>query len=189
MNIFITGGSGFIGRELVEYLTSQGHRLTILSRAATPPRLANINWVQGDPSQPGLWQDLMREHEAVINLAGATIFCRWNRANRKKIYESRVLTTKNIVAALAPADHRVRVLLNGSAVGFYGNPGEIEVDESSGAGRGFLAEICTAWENEATRAEQFGVRVARPATNFQPNPGRSGSFRSGQLRGPGTGDQ
>ncbi len=161
MKIFITGGSGFIGRELVKYLSSQGHRITILSRATSPPPMTNIRWVQGNPSQPGSWQNEMLDHEAVINLAGASIFCRWSRTNRKKIYASRVLTTKNIVSSLSHSDHRVQVLLNGSAVGYYGDPGEVEVDESSGAGRGFLAEICTAWEAEAIRAEQFGVRVVR----------------------------
>lgn len=161
MKIFITGGSGFIGRELVEYLTSQGHRLTILSRASAPPPLANIDWVQGDPTKPGAWQDEILDHDAVINLAGASIFCRWNQANRRKIYDSRVLTTRNIVAALKSSSHLVRVLLNGSAVGFYGDPGKIEVDESSGGGRGFLAEVCAAWEKEANLAEQTGVRVVR----------------------------
>jgi hypothetical protein len=161
MNIFITGGSGFIGSELVRYLTSQGHRLTLLSRATSPPGLTNINWVRGNPSQPGPWQNEMAKHEAVINLAGSSIFCRWNKNNRQNIYDSRILTTRNIANALARPPHRVQVLLNGSAVGFYGNPGETEVDETSGPGQGFLAEICTAWEKEASRAERSGVRVVR----------------------------
>jgi hypothetical protein len=159
MKIFVTGGSGFIGRELVQFLTDQGHQLTILSRGSTPPRLTNIGWVHGDPTRPGPWQREMREHQAVINLAGASVFCRWARANRRRILDSRLLATRNVVEALAEPGCRTNLLINGSAVGYYGDGGDRVLTEASPAGAGFLAEVAAAWEAEANQAAKSGTRV------------------------------
>ena len=160
MKIFITGGTGFVGRALVEHLAGLGHQLTVLSRGGVTseggPRL-----VQGDPARPGPWQEEMRRHEAVINLAGHSIFCRWTAANRQRILDSRVLSTRHIVEGIRGAGSGVGLLLNCSAVGFYGNRGDQELTEDSGPGEGFLAEVCRAWEAEAIRAEEAGVRVVR----------------------------
>lgn len=161
MKIFITGGTGFVGRALVNHLISAGHQVTILSRRGSAVWADNPRRVQGDPAHPGPWQEILREHEAVINLAGASIFCRWNAPNRREIMDSRIVTTQNIVTALRSPESRVRVLLNGSAVGYYGNRGDAELTEESAGGAGFLAEICSAWENAAQGAEALGVRVVR----------------------------
>lgn len=161
MRIFITGGSGFVGRALVGHLTASGHQVTVLSRKAAAPTAIHAQLCQGDPTKPGPWQEEMRAHEAVINLAGASIFCRWTPANRRSILDSRIISTRNIVNALATPGARVKVLLNCSAVGYYGDRGDEDLTESSPAGQGFLAEICRAWEAEATRAEDAGVRVVR----------------------------
>jgi uncharacterized protein (TIGR01777 family) len=161
MKIFITGGTGFVGQALVDHLLEAGHQITILSRGGVADQAGNPRHCKGDPSRPGPWQEELSDHEAVINLAGASIFCRWNQANRRAIHNSRVLTTRNIVAALPRPGSQVRVLLNGSAVGFYGNRGDEELTEESAGGNGFLAEICTAWEAEAERAEAMGIRVLR----------------------------
>lgn len=161
MKIFITGGTGFVGRSLVKQLTETGHQVTVLSRTPTTTGADNPRQVQGDPAQPGPWQRELRSHAAVINLAGASIFCRWNRANRRRILDSRVLSTRNIVTALDASDSQVKVLLNCSAVGYYGDLGDEELTETSPNGQGFLAEICKAWEAEACRAEGAGVRVVR----------------------------
>lgn len=161
MKIFITGGTGFVGLTLVRHLLDSGHQVTVLTRAATNgtgatdfPRL-----LQGDPVKPGPWQEELRTHEAVINLAGSSIFCRWNQENRQRILDSRILSTRNIVNALPSFDSKVKVLLNGSAVGYYGDRGNEELTEASPNGQGFLAEICQAWEAEASRAAKLGIRV------------------------------
>ena len=162
MKIFITGGTGFVGRTLVRHLIDSGHQITVLTRvlptngAPGAPRLFH-----GDPVKPGPWQEELRNHEAVINLAGSSIFCRWNRVNRQKILDSRVLSTRNIVTALSPSGSMVKVLLNCSAVGYYGDRGDEELTEASPIGQGFLAEICQAWEAEAKQAEKIGIRVVR----------------------------
>jgi len=161
MKIFITGGTGFVGRTLVVHLITAGHLVTVLGRTTAAVQEKNLRQIQGDPGHPGPWQNELRDHDAVINLAGASIFCRWNQANRRKIFDSRILTTRNVVDALRLPGCQVKVLLNGSAVGYYGNRGEEELVESSCGGSGFLAEICKAWETEACRAEELGVRVVR----------------------------
>ncbi|HSH14297.1 MAG TPA: NAD-dependent epimerase/dehydratase family protein, partial [Desulfurivibrionaceae bacterium] len=117
MKIFITGGTGFVGRTLVRHLLDSGHQVTLLTRAATSGTGAtgNPRLLQGDPTKPGSWQEKLRTHEAAINLAGSSIFCRWNRENRQRILDSRILSTRNIVTALTPPGSMIKVLLNGSA--------------------------------------------------------------------------
>lgn len=161
MKIFITGGTGFVGRALTGHPTGLGHQVTILTRAATASQPENSRLVQGNPANPGPWQEEMRGHDAVINLAGASIFCRWNQENKRRILDSRILSTRNIVNAMATPTSRVKVLLNCSAVGYYGDRGDEELTEDSPVGQGFLAEVCRAWEAEAARAEEYGVRVVR----------------------------
>lgn len=159
MKIFITGGTGFVGRALVKHLVIKGHQVTVLTRTGTVTGAGNPQVVQGNPVKPGPWQKEMRTHQAVINLTGSSIFCRWNRVNRQKIIDSRVLSTRNIVTAIEAADSKVKVLLNCSATGYYGDRGDEELTETSLNGQGFLAEICKTWEAEAHRAEGFGVMV------------------------------
>lgn len=161
MKIFITGGTGFVGQSLVDHLIKAGHQLTILSRGNLGNQAGNPRRFQGDPARPGSWQEELGNHEVVINLAGASIFCRWTRANRLMIYNSRVLTTRNIVDALHRPGSLVKVLISGSAVGFYGDRGNEELSEKSAGGNGFLSEVCTDWETEAKGAEVLGVRVVR----------------------------
>lgn len=162
MNIFVTGGSGFVGRALVVRLLADGHQITVLGRS-TPPLVSEegINYIQGDPVQPGAWQEKMLCHDAVINLAGSSINCRWNQSNRRSIRDSRIISTRNIVDVLHRRDSLVKVVLNGSAVGFYGDRGDEELDETSSGGSDFLSETCKAWEAEARCAEELGVRVVR----------------------------
>lgn len=194
MKIFITGGSGFVGRALVAHLTAAGHQVTILSRSLPSTGGANPRLLQGDPGKPGPWQEQVAGHEAVINLAGASIFCRWNPANRREILDSRILSTRNIVSALDNPGGQGRTLLNCSAVGYYGDRGDQELTEESPAGRGFLAEVCQAWENEAIRAEVLGVRVVRCRLGVVLGPGgalakMTGVFRAGLGAPLGNGRQ
>ena len=141
MKIFITGGTGFVGSQLTKALTGRGHQLTILSRSAKYPRSDNSEIVIGDPTKPGPWQDIMKKNDAVINLAGYPVFCRWNEKNRRMIMDSRLLTTRNIVKALGNKDSKVKILLNGSAIGYYGDKGELDINEETPPGSDFLARV------------------------------------------------
>lgn len=162
MKIFITGGTGFIGRNLINFMASQGHELTLLSRSApdnTTSRLART-CLQGDPARPGPWQEKVPGHDVIINLAGASIFCRWTKKNRNSIHDSRVHTTKNIVESLTGSGDKPRLLINGSAIGIYGDRGDENIIETGAYGSDFLAGVSAAWEEEAGKATSYGVRVA-----------------------------
>ena len=103
MKVFITGGTGFVGSAVVKALLGQDHEVTILTRSA--PRgqshTSRVAYVEGDPRQAGKWQERVAEHDGVINLAGASIFCRWTRANKRTLRESRIETTRNLVNGLS----------------------------------------------------------------------------------------
>lgn len=162
MKFFITGGTGFVGTYLSRKLADQGHEITILSRHPKPrpgtPQA--ISLVAGDPTQPGAWQQLVPQHEVIINLAGASVFGRWTAAKKKEIYDSRILTTRNVVQALAQArELQTQVLFSTSAIGYYGDRGEEELTEESPPGDDFLARVARDWEAEAFKARDLGVRV------------------------------
>jgi hypothetical protein len=160
MKIFITGGTGFVGSHLSRFLIAKGHQLTILSRSTKSNGSANIITVAGNPTKPGPWQEIMKENDAVINLAGAAVFCRWTGKNRRRIMDSRILTTRNIAEALRDEKSRVRVLLSGSAIGYYGDKGDLSINENTPPGRDFLATVAENWEKEAMAAGD-SVRVIR----------------------------
>jgi len=163
MKIFITGGTGFVGSYLTRRFTDLGHTVTVITRSPRsddelPPGAV---FCQGNPNQAGTWQERLAEHDVVINLAGRSIFSLWTAKVRREIMDSRVLTTRGVVDALRNAGSG-KLLLSTSAVGYYGNRGgDMVLDEDSPAGDGFLAEVAKVWEQEAQRAEEFGVRVVR----------------------------
>jgi uncharacterized protein (TIGR01777 family) len=164
MNIFITGGTGFVGTSLCRALIKAGHGVTVLSRstrsAESLPK--GVSHTIGDPSQPGDWQEEASKCQGFINLAGASIFGRWDENYKKLLRSSRVETTKHLVEAIAKRESETpAVLVSASAVGYYGFCGDEELDESSTPGDDFLAQLCLDWEAEAIRAEDFGARVVR----------------------------
>jgi uncharacterized protein (TIGR01777 family) len=163
MKIFITGGTGFVGTFLTQDLTSQDHQVTILTRAVKPGRTlpAGAAFLEGNPLQPGPWQKSVPEHEVFINLAGASIFSRWTGTAKKEIHESRILTTRNLVTALAERKGLDTLLFSTSAIGYYGFREDEELTEESPSGTDFLAQVCQDWEAEARQAESLGVRVVR----------------------------
>ncbi|MGA9755908.1 MAG: TIGR01777 family oxidoreductase, partial [Desulfobaccales bacterium] len=160
MKVFMTGGTGFVGTYLSRELAQTGHTITILSRRAQSPvpAPAGISLLTGDPTQAGLWMAAVPEHDWIINLAGASIFTRWSEAHKKEIFESRVSTTRNLVAALAAGDRR-QLFCSTSAVGYYGPRGEEVLTEDSPPDAGFLGEVAKNWEAEALKAQDLGVRV------------------------------
>lgn len=159
MNIFITGGTGFVGKGLTQRLIDSGHRVTLLTRSLrkTGSHPPEVSLVEGDSTRKGEWQKSVSEHEAVINLAGASIFSRWTPEMKRILRESRILTTRNLVEAFEGSG--VRTFFSTSAVGYYGFHEDEELTESSPPGSDFLAQLAVDWEKEALKAEISGVRV------------------------------
>jgi uncharacterized protein len=161
MKIFMAGGTGFVGTYLAGALIGLGHDVTLLVRSSSDrgPFAHVARIVAGDPCVKGDWQESCAGHDAVINLAGASIFRLWTSKVRKEILESRVRSTENIVEALGGERKTGVVLLNASGVGYYGYRGDDIVDENSGAGDTFLAGVAGAWEGAALKARESGARV------------------------------
>ena len=161
MEVFVTGGTGFVGSNLVSRLRAQGHGVTVLSRskAAVDRFGEGTSVVQGDPTQPGSWQESVKGHDCIINLAGTSLFSRWTPERKREIRDSRISTTRNLVDAIEPAGERAVPLFSTSAVGYYGFCGDEELTEKSPPGDDFLARIAIEWETEALKAEEKGVRV------------------------------
>jgi uncharacterized protein (TIGR01777 family) len=164
VRILLVGCSGFVGRALVPLLLERGHDLTLVSRSPRPLAALEhpcLQRLQADPAQAASWQrvDLQQAlaaAEAVVNLAGEPIAeKRWTPAHLQLLHDSRIQTSRALVEALQslPADQRPKVLINGSAVGFYGTSATQRFDESSPAGADVLGRLCRAWEAEAQRAE------------------------------------
>lgn len=160
MKILITGGTGFVGTALSKRLLEEGHEVTVIgssgrSRLQGHP---NLTCLAANTTQPGDWQQRVAEQEALINLAGRSVFSLWTEKYKHAIYDSRILTTRNLVAALPESSQAV--LLSASAAGYYGDKGETEVTEQSPNGDDFLAHVCRDWEKEAAKAAAKGARVA-----------------------------
>jgi uncharacterized protein len=158
VRIAVTGSTGLIGTALVAALRDGGHRVVRLVRQ-TPASEDEIAW---DPLAPtgGLAPGALDGLDAVVHLAGANVAGRrWTAAYKEEIRASRVRGTRALAAALAAASAPPSVLLSGSAIGWYGDTGGREVDESSPAGSGFLPDVVREWEAAARRAEEAGIRV------------------------------
>jgi uncharacterized protein (TIGR01777 family) len=156
MRVTVTGASGLIGSRLVRALRDRGDEVTTLSR--DPAR--GVRW---DPSRPAPIEAL-NGRDAVVHLAGENVAQRWTPEARRRIRESRELGTHNLVRGLERADARPQTLVSASAVGYYGHRGDERLTEDAEPGDDFLAQVCVAWEHEAQRAEQFGLRVVRIRT-------------------------
>ncbi|MGM0452198.1 MAG: TIGR01777 family oxidoreductase [Thermodesulfobacteriota bacterium] len=160
MKILITGAAGFVGSRMIPWFIGQGHRVIGVDRNPPPANTdtSKYEYIQQDTSKPGGWQESVGQADAVINMAGKNIFGRWSRAEKQAIRDSRVLTTRNVVDGFA--GQKPAVLMNTSAVGFYGDRGETVIDESTPAGNDFLAGVSVEWEDEAVKAREKNVRVA-----------------------------
>ena len=161
MKVFMTGGTGFVGVNLTNKLVEKGHRLTLLTRriGERRPLPPGADYLEGDPTSPGPWQDQLAEHEVVINLAGTSIFRRWTNSSKKAILESRTRTTQNLVDALSARKGLNTHFFSTSAVGYYGFRGDDDLDEESPPGEDFLASLSVEWETLAMKAETHGARV------------------------------
>lgn len=167
MKVAITGATGFVGSRLVEKLHADKHQIMVLTRSQDRARRVfpsdaypNVEIVAYTPTQSGKWQESISGCDGVVNLAGAPIADeRWTPARKQEILDSRQLGTQKIVEAIAKANSKPSVLVNSSAIGYYGTSETATFDENSGAGNDFLAEVCQAWEAEAQKVKDAGTRL------------------------------
>jgi uncharacterized protein (TIGR01777 family) len=164
MKVTVTGATGTLGRQVVAELLQRGDEVTVLSRDPDRAREA-----LGDDVRALAWSDPKGEappaaalegQDAVVHLLGEPVAQRWSDDAKREIRDSRVLSTRNLVAALKDVSARPAVLVSQSASGWYGARGDEKVDESEPAAGDFLARVCVEWEAEAQKAEELGMRVA-----------------------------
>jgi uncharacterized protein (TIGR01777 family) len=174
MRIVVAGASGYLGRPLVKALRAHGHQITRLVRR--PP--GSSDETRWDPDRGELDPSVVDGTDAVINLCGVGVEDkRWTPTYKQLLVSSRVRPTTTLAGALARSDNGPKVLLNASAVGFYGDRGDEELTEESPAGTGFFPELVGRWEAATAPAEAAGVRVAHLRTGLVLGPG-------GGLLGP-----
>lgn len=170
MKIVVSGGTGFIGRPLCASLCQEGHRVTLLTRRKEEAQRlfsSAVTAVEWNGKEAGAWENCLEGADAVINLAGAPIAdARWTDTRKRLLIESRILTTRLLVETLSRRSSKPRILISASGIGYYGASDDRLLDEGAARGQGFLADLCLAWEAEALRAAEFGVRVVTLRTGM-----------------------
>ena len=168
MRVAVTGATGMIGRALVRARLDRGDQVAALSRDAERARSALPSGVEAfewrDPKAEPAPAEALSGADGVVHLLGEPIAQRWTDGARREILDSRVLGTRNLVAGIEAAGERPGVLVSQSGVGYYGPRGDELVDESATAGDDFPARVSVAWEAEAEKAEQLGLRVVTTRT-------------------------
>lgn len=166
MKVAITGATGFVGSRLVERLDAEGHQVLVLARNLAkaqqvfPNSVSNLEITAYTPTESGSWQQAIAGCDGVVNLAGEPIAEeRWTPERKQEILKSRQLGTQKIVEAIAKANPKPSVLVNASAIGYYGTSETATFDETSPSGSDFLAQVCQAWEAEAQKVTEVGVRL------------------------------
>jgi uncharacterized protein (TIGR01777 family) len=156
MDVAIAGSSGLIGTALVATLRARGHRVRRLLRGGTVGP-DDVSW---DPARGELDPDKLSGVDAAVNLAGENLAAgRWSAARKQRFRQSRIGTTRLLAGTLARLEPRPRVLVNASAIGWYGDRGDETLNEDSPGGSGFLAELCRDWEAAADPAADAGIRT------------------------------
>ena len=161
-NVLVSGATGFIGSRVCTTLHEQGDTVHVLSRNPTraETKLKFARAVYGwNPETEKLPSETTSDVKAIVHLAGETIAGRWNAGKKRRIRDSRILSTRNLVESLAGVPTKPDVLVCASAIGYYGDSGDEHFTEGSPAGTDFLAEVCQEWETEAQKADAFGIRV------------------------------
>jgi len=165
VKVVVAGGTGFVGKSLVERLAADGIHVAVLTRDVSRARrrlgdLAEL--VRWDAESRGPWEQSLSGSDAVVNLAGASVAAaRWTPARKRWLVESRLKATRALVAASDEAKEKPSVLVNASGVGYYGASDDRILDEQADPGTGFLADLSAAWEAETSWAQARGIRVVR----------------------------
>jgi uncharacterized protein (TIGR01777 family) len=175
--IVVTGATGLIGGKIVQSLVGRGDEVVALvrevekARRKLPPEVKLLQW--STSSADGEWVTAIDGAYGVIHLAGAPVAGRWSSEWKRKIRETRISGTRNMVEAISRAATKPEVLVGASAVGYYGTSPDATFSEDAPVGSDFLASVCGEWESETKRAEALGVRVVRVRTGIvlDPNEG------------------
>ena len=165
MKVVITGITGLIGSAVKDLLEAEGHEVLGVSRRS------GEDLVQWDLDARQIDAAALEGADAVVHLAGETIAGRWTDSKKRRIRESRTVSTDLLATTIAGLDSPPKVFVSGSAVGFYGDCGDRVVDESAPVGDGFLAQLCVDWEAAADPARAVGIRVVHPRTGIVLDPG------------------
>lgn len=156
LTIVISGASGLIGRAIIPFLTTGGHQVTRLVRKTEASR----NQLFWDPFAGKLERSGLKNTDVIINLSGENIgLGRWTKAKKRKIIQSRIKTTALLSETIANLEPPPKVLLNASAIGYYGNQGDLTLTEDNDCGDDFISEVCRNWEKAAELAQKRGIRV------------------------------
>ena len=169
MRVVVTGATGLIGRALTRSLLADGHTVIALVRDATRvgSRLGSAHVFTWDPMVGSPPASALEDADVVIHLAGEPVADRrWTEAQKTLIRDSRVIGTRNLVNGMRSAVKTPRVLIGGSAIGFYGDRGDELLDDQSSNGSDFLARVCADWESEAATARSLGTRVVALRTGI-----------------------
>lgn len=158
MRLAVSGAGGLIGSAVVSLLESKGHAVHRLVRRPPEPGTDEILF---DPVAGRIEAEKLAGLDGVVHLAGENVAARWTASRKRRIRDSRVLGTGLIAQGLAGLARGPRVLINASAIGYYGDRGEEPLDESSPPGEGFLAETCGEWEKSTEAAERAGIRIVK----------------------------
>jgi len=161
-NVLVTGGTGFIGSRVCDALHEKDYAVHVVSRdpERAKTKLQSVQEIYAwNPETEQLPSEAISDVQAVIHLAGESIAGRWNAEKKRRIRDSRILSTRNLVASFADAETKPDVLVCASAIGLYGDSGDESFTEESPAGTDFLAEVCQEWEAESHKASEYGIRV------------------------------
>jgi len=168
MRLVITGASGFIGRTLCARLLEQGHYLTLLTHGSPADgNSATKRWLHWTPGTLREWKSALNGVDGIIHLAGEPIAeKKWDDSQRRRIEKSRIDGTNSLVQAIAEAAQKPQFLISASAIGYYGPRNDEAITEEAAPGHDFLSVLCREWEEEAKKAEEFGLRVVRLRTGI-----------------------
>lgn len=164
MHILVSGSTGLVGRALCPALEQAGHTVACLLRRAPAPNGESILW---QPEAGILGVDSLDAFDAVVHLAGEPIAAgRWTAARKKRIRDSRIVSTRLIAEHIANVEGSPPILISASALGYYGDRGDEWISEEASPGKGFLADVCREWEAATGPAEKAGARVAHLRTGL-----------------------